>query len=119
MVSAICATAIYATLTGVFETALKEYKIDPSMGRQMLITLWLGVAFSIGSGFFWLASVCCCSGKSSNKQAVAEKTPYTYERVSSPAFGQQQQQTAYAGHGGAQHGAQPTAYEPFRAQQHV
>jgi len=111
------ATAIYGTITGVFKTVLDPYNIKASMGSQMLSVLWLAVAFSIGSGFFWLISVCCCSGKSSHKKMVVEKTPYTYERVASPAFGQQghqmqqwpssQKQTPPTG--------QPTAYEPFRS----
>ncbi|KAL6703785.1 hypothetical protein ACN47E_009084 [Coniothyrium glycines] len=117
--AAATATAIYGTLTGVFESVLKPYNIDASMGRQMLSALWLGVAFSVASGFFWLVSVCCCSGKSAHKKVVVEKTPYTYERVASPAFGQQGHQLQHAdqfkAHGQGQAG---TAYEPFR-QQHV
>ncbi|KAH9868361.1 hypothetical protein J1614_007433 [Plenodomus biglobosus] len=114
LAAAATATAIYGTLTGVFKSVLEPYNIDASMGSQMLSVLWLAVAFSIASGLFWLASVCCCSGKSPHKKVVVEKTPYTYERVSSPAFGQQQpQQTGYAG--AAHTGQAPTAYEPFRS----
>ncbi|KAJ4374142.1 hypothetical protein N0V83_002883 [Neocucurbitaria cava] len=116
--AAITATAMYGALAGVFESVLKPYKIEASLGSKMLSVLWIGVAFSIASGFFWLISVCCCSGKSPHKKVVVEKTPYTYERVSSPAFGgQQAQHTGYAG-GAAGHGTSGTAYEPFR-QQHV
>lgn len=115
--AAATATAMYGTLTGVFKTALDPYSIDISMGSQMLSTLWIGVAFSIGSGFFWLISVCCCSGKSSHKKMVVEKTPYTYERVASPAFGGQQghqmQQWPSSQKQTPQMGA--TAYEPFRS----
>lgn len=118
LAAAASATAIYGAVTGVFESVLKPYHIEASMGSKMLSVLWLAVAFSVGSGFFWLVSVCCCSGKSGHKKVVVEKTPYTYERVSSPAFGQTghqlQHQTPY---GQQQHSA-PTAYEPFR-QQHV
>ncbi|CAO2657366.1 Nn.00g034920.m01.CDS01 [Neocucurbitaria sp. VM-36] len=118
--AAATATAMYGALVGVFESVLKPYNIDASMGTKMLSVLWLGVAFSIASGFFWLISVCCCSGKSPHKKVVVEKTPYTYERVASPAFGgQQAQHTGYAGAGAAGHGTSGTAYEPFRQQQHV
>ncbi|CBX95138.1 similar to integral membrane protein [Plenodomus lingam JN3] len=113
--AAATATALYGTLTGVFKSVLEPYNIEASMGSQMLSVLWLAVAFSIASGFFWLISVCCCSGKSPHKKVVVEKTPYTYERVASPAFGQQQQgHTSYAG---AAHKGQapPTTYEPFRS----
>lgn len=122
LAAAATATAIYATLTGIFDSVLKPYNIDASMGTKMLSVLWLAVAFSVASGFFWLVSVCCCSGKSAHKKVVVEKTPYTYERVASPAFGGQQghqlqstSRTGYAAQGHAQSG---TAYEPFR-QQHV
>jgi len=118
LAAAASATAIYLALVGIFETALKPYKIKASVGSRMLSVVWLAVAFSIGSGLFWLFSVCCCSGKSPHKKVVVEKTPYTYERVASPAFGgQQQQHTGYAGPA-AGHGTSGTAYEPFR-QQHV
>lgn len=106
---------MYGTLTGVFKSVLEPYNIGASMGSQMLSVLWLAVAFSVASGFFWLASVCCCSGKSAHKKVAVEKTPYTYERVASPAFGQQQQQQ-HTGYVGAAHtGQAPTAYEPFRS----
>jgi hypothetical protein len=81
------------------------------MGRQMLSVVWLAVAFGLASGLFWLLSVCCCSGKSAHKKVSVEKTPYTYERVASPAFPAQGQHTGYVGAG---HGQSGTAYEPFR-----
>lgn len=110
--AAATATAIYSTLTGVFESVLKPYNIDASMGKQMLSVVWLAVAFGLASGFFWLISICCCSGKSPHKKVSVEKTPYTYERVASPAFpAQHGQQTSYVGAG---HGQSGTAYEPFR-----
>jgi hypothetical protein len=87
------------------------------MGSQMLSVLWLAVAFSIGSGFFWLISVCCCSGKSGHKKMVVEKTPYTYERVASPAFGQSGHQMSSwpKSQQDPPKMGQPTAYEPFRS----
>jgi hypothetical protein len=114
--AAATATSVYAILTGVFETVLKPIEIEASMGTKMLSVVWLAVAFSLASGLFWLASVCCCSGKSPHKKVQAEKTPYTYERVSSPVFPAHHQQTGYPAATG--HGPGKTAYEPFR-QQHV
>ena len=112
--AAATATATYGTLVGVFKTALEPYNIDIDMGSQMLSTLWLGVAFSIGSGFFWLISVCCCSGKSPHKKMVVEKTPYTYERVASPAFGGQQGHQMQQWPTSNKETSQ-TAYEPFKS----
>lgn len=109
------ATAIYGSLVAVFHSVLEPYNIDASTGSKMLSLLWIAVAFSVASGFFWLVSVCCCSGKSSkSKKVVVEKTPYTYERVASPAFQQQQQQ--HIGHTPAGHSQSGTSYEPFREQ---
>ncbi|KAF2132136.1 integral membrane protein-like protein [Dothidotthia symphoricarpi CBS 119687] len=114
---AITASAIYGALVGVFHSVLEPYNIDASMGKQMMSVLWIGVAFSVGSGLFWLASMCCCSGQSgkSGKKVVVEKTPYTYERVASPAFPHQQQQQ-HSGFAPSGHGQSGTAYEPFRSQ---
>jgi hypothetical protein len=98
---------------------LKPYNIKATLGNKMLSTMWLGVAFAIASGLFWLLSTCCCSGKSSSKKVIVEKSPYTYERVASPTFGGQQghHATAYPTPA-AGHGTSGTSYEPFR-QQHV
>ncbi|CAN9117510.1 unnamed protein product [Alternaria alternata] len=117
ILAAATATAIYGTITGVFKTVLEPYNIGSSMGSQMLSVLWLAVAFSIGSGFFWLISVCCCSGKSGHKKMVVEKTPYTYERVASPAFGQSGHQMSSwpKSQQDPPKMGQPTAYEPFRS----
>lgn len=108
-------TALYGTLTGVFHSVLEPYNIKSSMSTKMLSWLWVGVAFSIASGFFWLISVCCCSGKSGHKKVVVEKTPYTYERVASPYMGGSgnAHQMHDMGHAHGQTGHQ---YEPYRAQ---
>ena len=113
---------MYASLVAVFESVLKPYNIKASMGKNMLATLWLGVAFALASGFFWLISTCCCSGRSDKKKIVVEKTPYTYERVASPYMGasgnahQMHDLPAHAHHGGAPagHGTSGSAFEPFR-----
>ncbi|OAX77373.1 hypothetical protein ACJ72_08331, partial [Emergomyces africanus] len=115
--AAITATAMYAALTAAVNTSLKPYNIHASLGKNMFAILWLGVAFSLASGVFWLFSVCCCSGRSPynhnnggssssggfggrrNRGITAEKTPYTYERVSDP----------YGGAGGGAVPFMPTA----------
>ncbi|OJD18128.1 hypothetical protein AJ78_01846 [Emergomyces pasteurianus Ep9510] len=133
--TAITATAMYAALTAAVNASLKPYNVHASLGKNMFAILWLGVAFSLASGVFWLFSVCCCSGRSPynhsnggsngmggrrNRGITAEKTPYTYERVSDPYGG--------AGSGGAAPfmptaagngppagvSGRDTAYEPFR-----
>ena len=111
LAAAATATAVYGVLVGVFESVLKPYNIKATLGKQMLSVVWLAVAFGLASGLFWLFSVCCCSGKSAHKKVSVEKTPYTYERVASPAFpAQHGQSTGYVGAG---HGQSGTAYEPL------
>ncbi|KAF2476445.1 uncharacterized protein BDR25DRAFT_277567 [Lindgomyces ingoldianus] len=112
--AAVTSTALYGALAGTFESALKPYKIKASLGTKMLSVVWLGVAFSIASGFFWLISVCCCSGKSGHKKVVVEKTPYTYERVASPYLGHRDQGNELHNmpHSGTT--TSGSAYEPFR-----
>lgn len=115
--AAVTATAMYASLVAVFESVLKPFKIKASMSKNMLAVLWLGVAFALASGFFWLISTCCCSGRSDKKKVVVEKTPYTYERVASPYMGASG--NAYPPHdmpAAAGHGTSGSAYEPFRNQ---
>lgn len=108
-------TAIYLALAGVFRSVLAPYNIKASLGSSMFSVVWLAVAFSVASGFFWMISICCCSGKSPHKKVVVEKAPYTYERVASPYLGAQQSgveshaMAPVGAHGG--HGA---AYEPYR-----
>lgn len=113
--AATTSTALYGTLISVFRTVLKAYDIEASWSTKMLSILWTGVVFSIASGFFWLISTCCCSGKSSHKTVVVEKTPYTYERVASPYMGgsgNAHQMQDMSGH----HGQTGHAYEPYRQQ---
>ncbi|KAI9733012.1 MAG: hypothetical protein M1834_003555 [Cirrosporium novae-zelandiae] len=137
LAASITATALYATITASFNSALKDYGIHGSMGRSAYIATWFGTVFACAASIFWLLSSCCCSGQSSNPRKnrgfKVEKTPYTYERVESPygasrqsAYGapvpgqesnvplQNVQQGGY--HMGQQNPQQQkgTAYEPFR-----
>ena len=84
----------------------------------MLSVVWLGVAFSVASTFFWLISICCCSGKSPHKKVQVEKTPYTYERVASPYLGASDPNSMqmHATPMPVAKGQQSGAYEPFRHQ---
>ncbi|PGH03030.1 hypothetical protein AJ79_07462 [Helicocarpus griseus UAMH5409] len=128
--AAITATAMYTVFISGVNTSLKPYKVKADLGKDMFAIIWIGVAFSLASGIFWMFSVCCCSGRSPyghterrngsiSRRTTAEKTPYTYERVSSPYSG--------ARGGGAGDGAtapltsmpqapggRDMAYEPFR-----
>ncbi|KAL1957608.1 hypothetical protein VTO42DRAFT_5719 [Malbranchea cinnamomea] len=116
------ATALYGVLAGAIRTGLKPFNIKATLGKDMFVITWFAVFFALAGGLFWLFSVCCCSGRSPyshdnrGRGILAEKTPYTYERVHSP-------------YGGPAYGAGPSvplntmpahrdaAYEPYRHEQ--
>ena len=111
------ASILYATLTGAFNTALKDYHIHGKMGTTMYIWAWLAVAFSWAAGIFWLFSSCCCSGRSDRiKGYNNDKHSGTqYQRMPSPMPSYQPDYHAQQ-HGVALNnmGGKNTAYEPFR-----
>lgn len=118
-------TALFAVLTPLFNHELDTYGIKGSMGKNMLATTWLAVAFSLGASLFWIISSCCCSGRSpyNNKQAAggitAEKAPYTYEPLgphgsSQTPYGPYSHDTSYPPPPPTHGNTRTNAYEPFR-----
>ena len=57
-------TGIFVTLTGALKGVLDPYDVETSMGRNVFVVGWLGVVFGFAATFFWLFSICCCSGRS-------------------------------------------------------
>ena len=120
------ASVLFGVLVGAIQTGLKPFEIKATMGGRMFAITWLAAAFSLAGGFFWLFSVCCCSGRSpyshddrkGRRGIIAEKAPYTYERVASP-YGPQT--GAPAGSSVPLHNMPPqeSAYEPYRHDQRV
>ena len=124
---ALTATILYATLTGAFNTALKDYDIHGSLGHSIFVWTWLAVLFSWGAGLFWLFSSCCCSGRSDRIKGYGDRKGArdyntSYQRMPSPQPGHQQPYGRAEGYGGQQSGVLmgdmgkggQTAYEPFR-----
>lgn len=126
LAGSVMATALFGTLKGVLNKELEtQYGIRTDFGSKVYITTWVGTAFAVGGSFFWLLSVCCCSGRSpynpgsrDARRTRAEKTPYTYERVGSPYLGPQGGQAVPLTNlgGGVPQAQRQTAYEPFRPQ---
>lgn len=56
--AAAAATVIYAALAGVFESFLRPYNIDASLGMYLFVVLWVAVACSIVSSSLWFLSPC-------------------------------------------------------------
>ena len=132
---ALTATILYSTLAGTFNTALNKYNVKGSLGKNIYVATWLGVAFSFGAGLFWLLSSCCCSGRSDKIKGYGDnkgkgeaygaasggnrffgQKPYNYQRMGSPEGGMPYNNAHGGSHpmqnfGGDQ---RPTAYEPFR-----
>ena len=132
---ALTATILYGTLAGTFNTALNKYNIRGSLGKNIYVATWLGVAFSVAAGLFWLLSSCCCSGRSEKIKGYGDgkkgkgesyggmpgagffgQKPYNYQRMGSPEGGMPYHSQAQGGsHPMQTFGNQKqTAYEPFR-----
>jgi hypothetical protein len=127
--ASVTSTALFATLTGTFNDALKSYGITGQMGKNIYVTTWLAVAFSLGASLFWVLSSCCCSGRSPynhrdrSPRVTAEKAPYTYEPIGpqgAQPYGNPYSNTTYppapAHHGSnvPMQNMRTNAYEPFR-----
>lgn len=122
------ATGMFETLKAVLNKDLEnQYGVKTTVGTAGILHPWIATAALVVGGFFWLLSVCCCSGKSynaynpgsaENRRTRAEKTPYTYERVGSPSFGPEGGSQIPLGKMGASapRAEKNTAYEPFRHQ---
>ena len=124
MAFALTSTILYAVLTGTFNDALTKYNIHGNLGHNIYVTVWLGTAFSLGAGLFWLFSSCCCSGRSDRIKGYGDAGPsrgHKYDRVSSPlppaggfAYGQPGYQQPNSHHMGPVGVQRQTSYEPFR-----
>jgi SUR7/PalI family len=127
--ASIMATAIFIILKTALNHTLKDFGITSSISHSGLAVSWLACAFATAAGFFWLLSVCCCSGRSpyhkdayggsgrlGRSRTRAEKTPYTYERVGSPYMGPQGGNVPLQTFNNHQPAHSTGAYEPFRPQ---
>ena len=124
---ALTSTILYAALTGTFNDALTKYNIHGNLGHNIYVAVWLGTAFSLGAGLFWMFSSCCCSGRSDRIKGYGDERPsrgHRYDRVGSPmppaggfgygqpaARGYQDPNSHHMGPIGVQ---RQTSYEPFR-----
>ena len=137
---ALTATILYSTLTATFNDALKKYNVHGNLGHNMYVAIWLAVAFSLASGFFWLLSSCCCSGRSNRIKGYddsgrasgrgwGKKGRGDYNRVESPLpggmnygepaqgypqFQHRAQQPQYGANVGPGQVGRQESYEPFR-----
>lgn len=65
----VIATAALATVTasvvvGAIESVGHKYNAKASVNTSFLATIWIGAAFSIAAGLFWIFTICCCKPES-------------------------------------------------------
>ncbi|KAL7933112.1 SUR7/PalI family domain-containing protein [Trichoderma chlorosporum] len=110
--ASITSTALFVTLTGVFNSSLKQYGVAAQLGGSILAVTWLATALSLASSVLWLFSSCCCSGRTEARRA-APKSNYNYEKVEGLGS------STHSGHTTAPAPTfdnTSTAYEPYRHQ---
>lgn len=121
--ASITATAMFAVFLGAFNTALKQYGMHGALGKNIYVATWLATAFAFAGTFFWLFSSCCCAARSpyhgdrsSRGRVMAEKAPYTYERVNAPYAGNAGPAAPYSQqqHNVPMQTFHQDAYEPYR-----
>ncbi|GAB7358440.1 hypothetical protein MBLNU230_g2506t1 [Neophaeotheca triangularis] len=62
--ASLTATILFSVLTGALKGLLDPYNVEVHLGSRALAVSWLSTVFSLGATFFWLFSICCCSGRS-------------------------------------------------------
>lgn len=135
--ASILATVLASITTGAIDAAAKTYGVTASINTSFLATTWIGVAFSLASGLFWMFSICCCkggdrkdrSGRGESRFRDSHQEPLVpgpaapfggngYQRVHDPYAPQETGNTAYGGYQvpmtQVKNGRQTTgAYEPY------
>jgi hypothetical protein len=115
------ATATSVVVVGAVEASANIYGVDAHFNTRFLATVWLGVAFALAAGLFWMFTICCCAPDHSRRHhgsraAAGEKYMNTapgYQRISDPngaynaGYAQQYPHQSYAA---PQHSG---AYEPY------
>lgn len=62
--SVLTSTVLFSILVKALNEVLDPYGVKLTLGHNALVAGWVGVAFSVGATFFWVFSICCCSGRS-------------------------------------------------------
>jgi len=116
IVASLMATLSAAVVVAAIKASAHSFKVTASINRNYLSVTWLAVAFSIGSGLFWLFSVCCCKAehRHNDKRQSQKFGPSSYTPIHDPsaptAYGHQQQQGMTYNHQMKPTGA---GYEPY------
>ncbi|KAH6847456.1 SUR7/PalI family-domain-containing protein [Chaetomium sp. MPI-CAGE-AT-0009] len=115
------ATATAVIVVGAMEASAKIYGVQAEFNTRFLAAVWIGVAFAIAAGLFWMFTICCCkpdhsSRRSRSRGEEGEKfipSGPGYQRISEPGgyqsgYAQQYPRQSYG------NAPQTTgAYEPY------
>lgn len=71
--TAVCAAAAMATamsviVVGTVESTAKWYGVKADFNTKFLAAVWIGAAFAIAAGFFWMFTICCCAPDHSSRK---------------------------------------------------
>ena len=84
-------TLTYTRMAVSANLGLDGLGISMSTGTAMLAYMWLAWSLSFIAGLFWAFSSCCCSGREKVRKGstgtMAERVPYSYERVTDAPYG--------------------------------
>jgi len=113
------ATATAAIVVGAIKASNELYGVEAELNTKFLAAVWIGVAFAMAAGLFWMFTICCCkpdhhSSRRSHSRHGDEAEKFIprgpgYQRLSEPN-GYQGGGYAQPYGGPAQHGG---AYEPY------
>ncbi|KAK8064928.1 hypothetical protein PG994_007566 [Apiospora phragmitis] len=131
---AVCAyaalmTAMSVVVVGAVEATAKWYGVKGNVNTSFLAVTWLGAAFALSAGLFWVFTICCCKPESrarssrSHRRADSEQEKFIPNGSYAPLHDNRGSYNAGYGHqqqygmpphqsGGIRH--HDLAYEPYR-----
>ncbi|KAI0599927.1 SUR7/PalI family-domain-containing protein [Biscogniauxia sp. FL1348] len=113
--AAVMMTVMGSVVVGAIEGVASEYGVESNLNNNFLATVWIGVAFALAAGLFWLFSACCCKSerRSSHKRGGSETEKFLPTGSYAP-LGEANGQNGYS-HGSNQRGGARSdlAYEPY------
>lgn len=54
-------TAMSVVVVGTVEATARWYGVRSNFNTTFLAFAWLGAAFALAAGFFWMVTICCCA----------------------------------------------------------
>ncbi|KAH6691766.1 actin cortical patch SUR7/pH-response regulator pali, partial [Leptodontidium sp. MPI-SDFR-AT-0119] len=64
LTASIMATVVYSSVVGTFDTVLRSYGVDATLGLNMFALTWSAFLSAKISSFLWFfRGLCCCCGK--------------------------------------------------------